>query len=192
MGTEEDPSSAHPAVKKVQTTHQRYLRLLAHHSDVLSNIVRDAKEDIVRMESTTSLSCILDIQCGSLVDDVKAALIAAVKCYEEKHQCRKIKRITHQKDTTKKLRQWVRERGLKIDPFPSSQEKMRLSLDTGLTKHQVDLWFANYRKRVWSKRKEGRLRQTTETHPKSEAKIEEHTANDDKAKDAMSNHSSVS
>ena len=51
--------------------------------------------------------------------------------------------------TTNILKQWLLDH--KKHPYPTQDEKERLSEKTGLTRHQIDNWFINARKRILKK-----------------------------------------
>tara|TARA_B110001452_G_scaffold259470_1_gene255863 strand:- start:404 stop:781 length:378 start_codon:yes stop_codon:yes gene_type:complete len=57
------------------------------------------------------------------------------------------RRSNHRSDQTSVLVSWFEAH--KVDPYPSTQEKIELGKMTGMDVKQIENWFTNRRKRNW-------------------------------------------
>jgi len=57
------------------------------------------------------------------------------------------RRSNHRSDQTSVLLNWFEQH--KVDPYPSTQEKIELGKMTGMDVKQIENWFTNRRKRNW-------------------------------------------
>lgn len=153
-GTEEDVGNENDQGRWISSgttcEKRRYIQLLERYEGNLRTIVRSARCTATHLEQTMRLGCWEVVRGNDMLCEVRKAFLAAVKKLERSWERRKARSKHHPKDVTKILQSWVQsnaERG----PFPTDIIKRHLSSETGLTRRQVDHWFSNYRKRVWSK-----------------------------------------